>query len=218
MQKIKAVSRSGIIKRFTLSLAIVGAVCFAAGALIGMGVGSASSAASSDGVYLTERTVLWGAYDGSEPVVTETAFQWKTAEDFEPLDVPLDEDVQELIYSLSQLYCIDWTLVMAIIEHESGYNPSVISSTNDYGLMQINKVNHKWLSEAVGVSDFLDPYQNVTAGCYILSQLFEKYGDTDQVLMAYSLGENGASKLWKQGIFESGFSQEITEIQRRLNA
>jgi soluble lytic murein transglycosylase-like protein len=98
---------------------------------------------------------------------------------------------------------------MGLIKTESEFNPNVISETNDYGLMQINKINHKWLSEELGITDFLDPYQNVRAGIYILKDLFDEYEDTSKVLMAYNMGETGAKRLWVRGIYESKYSKEI---------
>lgn len=79
--------------------------------------------------------------------------------------------------------------------------------------MQINQKNHEWLSNAVGVTDFLDPYQNIQAGIYILGTLFEKYDDPHKVLMAYNMGESGASKLWDQGIYQSKYSQRVIGYQ-----
>ena len=69
--------------------------------------------------------------------------------------------------------------------------------------MQINTVNHEWLQEKLGITDFLDPYQNTRSGIYILRTLFEKYQDTAKVLMAYNMGEDGAKKLWDKGIYDT---------------
>ena len=91
--------------------------------------------------------------------------------------------------------------------------PDGISSTNDYGLMQINACNHKWLTEELGITDFIDPYENIKAGLFILRGLLEKYDSTSKVLMAYNMGENGASKLWEQGIFESNYSKDVLQRQ-----
>ena len=91
--------------------------------------------------------------------------------------------------------------------------PDGISSTNDYGLMQINACNHEWLTEELGITDFIDPYENIKAGLFILRGLFEKYDSTSKVLMAYNMGENGASKLWEQGIFESNYSKDVLQRQ-----
>lgn len=132
--------------------------------------------------------------------------------DFQPIDCSLDVEIQEFIYYLAYGYNIDFYFIMAVIEHESDFRADIISSTNDYGLMQINKCNHEWLSKALGITDFLDPYQNIMAGTYKFHLLFEKYGDdTSKVLMAYNMGDTGAGRLWDKGIYESRYSREIMQ-------
>lgn len=149
---------------------------------------------------------------------TEIPIDWdKGAYDFVALNVPMDTDLQEFIYYLCAGYNIDFSLVMAMIEQESGYRTDVVSKTNDYGLMQINKINHDYLKQATGVTDFLDPYENVKAGVYVLKDLFDKYQETDMVLMAYNLGECGAARLWENGIYETNYTKAIREIQQQFN-
>lgn len=127
------------------------------------------------------------------------------------LDVPVDEDLQEYIWSLCCLYDIDehYELIFAVMQKESSFNPDAISSTNDYGLMQINISNHSSLSQRLGITDFLDPYQNVHAGIYMLANALHKYGSVSDALMAYNMGGNGASKLWAQGIHSTSYSETV---------
>ncbi len=126
------------------------------------------------------------------------------------LDVPLDEDIQEYVYEQCIQYNIDYYLVMGLIKHESEFTTDAVSSTGDYGLMQINQVNHK-----DGV-DYLDPYQNISEGMMLLDYLFDKYDDPALVLMAYNMGEKGASGLWKQGIYNTDYVNEIFLEQELL--
>ena len=158
------------------------------------------------------KAVLFGTYTGQALKVQNdgTIVQ---AGDFTPLDVPMDENLQEYTYWMADAYDIDFAFLMGLIRNESNFQVDVISGTNDYGLMQINQKNHEWLSNAVGVTDFLDPYQNIQAGLYILGSLFEKYDDPHMVLMAYNMGEGGASKLWDQGIYQSKYSNRVLEYQ-----
>ena len=93
-----------------------------------------------------------------------------------------------------------------------------MSATNDYGLMQINEVNHQYLKEQLEIADFLNPYDNIRAGMFILRKLFEKYETPAKVLMAYNMGEGGASYLWRQGIFEINYSKSVLQIQQEMNA
>ena len=162
-------------------------------------------------------TVVYGAYD-DRIFTEEISLDWGAGDlDFTPLDCKMPKDQQEFLFYLCTGYNIDFSLVMALIEHESDYRADAISNSNDYGLMQINKINHKWIEETIGVTDYLDPYQNMRAGCFILRKLFEKYQDTETVLMAYNMGETGASRLWKKGVFSTDFTESVLNIQHRFN-
>lgn len=127
-------------------------------------------------------------------------------------NVPLDDNVQRFIKKTCQDYDIPFDLVMAIIQHESNYNASAISPTGDYGLMQINKVNHGWMKSKLGLTDMLDPYQNVTGGTYLINYYMDKTGnDATRALLMYQFGEGGAkNKTW------SPFVQEVFDIKASL--
>ena len=128
----------------------------------------------------------------------------------------MPEEQQEFVYYLCSGYNLDFTLVMALIQHESSFDPNVISSTNDYGYMQINAINHNWLTETIGVTDYTDPYQNIRAGVFVLRKLFERYQDTNMVLMAYNMGKMVLPFVGK-GIFETDYTQSILTIQEQFN-
>lgn len=157
-----------------------------------------------------EEAEVYGSYI---PHIIKQMDSWEVPSDFQAIDCDIAEDVQEFAFLLCKENSIDFRFVMAVMQHESGFDASAISKTNDYGLFQINICNHGWLSETLGITDFLDPYQNIEAGVYILRSLFEKYdGDPNRVLMSYHMGEGGASKLWNQGIYETSYSLAVMEI------
>ncbi len=132
-------------------------------------------------------------------------------------DVPLDNDMQEYIQDTCDEYGLDrYDIVIALIERESTFRENVISSTNDYGYMQINECNHEWLSVELSINDFLDGEQNILAGVYILSGLYEKYEDIGLALMAYNCGEKGAKRLWEQGIYSTEYSRAIIDSAEGL--
>lgn len=54
---------------------------------------------------------------------------------------------------------------------------------------------------------FTDPYQNIRAGVFVLRKLFERYQDTNMVLMAYNMGEDGADRLWEKGIYSTDYTE-----------
>lgn len=133
------------------------------------------------------------------------------------LDVPLDRYLQEYIYNLCEESGLPYTLAIAVIEQESTYTPWVVSESNDYGLMQINTVCHDWLARELGINDFLNPYQNVLAGVYILSGYYEELGWESGTLMAYNMGEAAARALFEQGIYSTDYSDRVLGIKYRLD-
>jgi len=126
-------------------------------------------------------------------------------------NIPLDAALQEYTYNLCVDYCIaeHYELVLAVMWQESNFDAEVISSTGDYGLMQINEVNHGWLSEDLGVDDILDEHQNIHAGVYIMAKLIHKYGSTSKALMAYNMGERGAASYWAIGTYSTAYSDSV---------
>lgn len=130
-------------------------------------------------------------------------------------NVGLSDDVQQYLIEVCREYSIAPELVLAIIQVESGFDASVISKTDDYGLMQINKCNHKAYEKLLGITDFLDPKQNILAGVHMLASLRDDYGcDTEEkMLMAYNLGIGKARALWKQGIVSTSYSSKVLLIK-----
>ena len=144
----------------------------------------------------------------SEPTVTEPEIIY---------DIPLTDELQRFVREQCEARGVPFEIALALIERESGYRTDVKSSTNDYGLMQINVCNHEWLAEELGLTDMMDPYQNITAGVYILGQAFEKYGDPNQALMAYNMGDAGMREAWEQGIRSTKYSRAVIEAANLRN-
>lgn len=217
MNYSKSIKKRSIANRIIISWVIV-AVFFS---LVGFGLGSIISRGNEpeEQQEATPEKLVYGRTADGRIFEGEMSMDWGQGDlNFVPLDVPLDEGLQEFIYYLSAGYNIDFTFVMVVIQKESSYKADVISKTNDYGLMQINQINHSYITKTLGITNFLDPYENVRAGMFIMRKLFEKYETPEKVLMAYNMGETGAGLLWEQGIFETNYSKSILQIQQELNA
>ena len=218
MNYSRNIRRTQVAKRIIASWVLIAVVFF----LIGFLIGRITTDKPTDGLEtdkgtiesLTNEIVVYGADSGEE--ITIKKIDWEVPNDFELLDIDLDDDIQEFIYSICQAYNMDFTFVVAVIEQESNYQADCVSETNDYGLMQINSQNFDELTEITGVTDYLDPYQSVIAGCYVLHKLFEKYDNPHRVLMSYNMGEYNASKLWDKGIYSSAYSRAIIAKQQEL--
>lgn len=163
-------------------------------------------------------TEYGSGYDG-KIYTGEVLMDWSGDEyDFTPLDCGLDEETQKFTFYLCKAYDVDFCFVMAVMQHESDFQFDLISSTNDYGLMQINQCNHEWLTDAIGVTDYLDKEQNIRAGVFVLRKLFEEYEEPDLVLMAYNMGASGAENLWNKGIYSTPYVDDILLNQAKFQS
>ena len=90
-------------------------------------------------------------------------------------DVPLSEDLQDHIFNLCDEKGIEYKVAMALIHTESRFDATCVGdSGNSLGLMQIQPRWHYERMERLGCDDLLDPYQNVTVGLDLFSDLLEE--------------------------------------------
>lgn len=146
----------------------------------------------------------------AEAAAAEPAIEGSiTIEIFSPIDCKLPEDLQEYTYYICQHCGIEFELAMAVMYTESAFDTEALSDTGDYGLMQINEAALPELSDKLGITDITDPYQNIRGGVYLLGSYAEKYEDKALVLMAYNMGDYGASTLWEQGIHSTAYTEKV---------
>lgn len=121
----------------------------------------------------------------------------------------LDYDLQVTMQACCEEYGVPYALALAVADVESRFDPDATSNTNDYGLMQINKVNHGWLLEQ-GI-DPMTPAGNIEAGVLFLSDYLTAYGDPEMAIMAYNCGPSGAQKLWASGTYHTEHSTKVMD-------
>ena len=161
-------------------------------------------------VIAVETVVSEPTIDLKQEIIVTTEETTAEAEELIPsLDIPLSQELIEHIWDMSLKYDIEYELIVSVIAVESNFNVDAKSKTSDYGLMQINKVNHGWLKEQFGFTDFTDPYQNTEAGCIILKDCIDDMADYHQALMAYNMGQSRAKSLIRQGTHSSKYSRKV---------
>lgn len=110
-------------------------------------------------------------------------------------DVPLGEELQLHIFEECEKHNIAPAIIIAMIERESDFDASAVGDKGkSLGLMQIQPRWHQEKMDELGCDDLLDPYQNITVGVAIVSELKDKDSDLYWVLMAYNGGEAYATR------------------------
>lgn len=128
------------------------------------------------------------------------------------------EEVQKYTYCLCKQYGVEYSLIVAMIERESGYHYDRIGDDGQsMGYMQIWETAHTDRMERLGVSDLKDPYQNILVGVDFIAELIKKYGTVQDALAAYNYGEKGAyTNLWSKGIYTYDYNEKIMSRMKEI--
>lgn len=137
---------------------------------------------------------------------------------------PLDElKLAQVILVECAANKVDPVFVLALIKTESGFFNWSKSLRGALGLMQIlpstgkelaAKLNLKWN----GDSTLLDPYLNVKIGIHYLSDLKDRYNDTDLTLTAYNAGPGSTDSRIRLGedVSQEEFVSRVLDNYRDL--
>lgn len=129
-------------------------------------------------------------------------------------NVPLSYDLTIYTLQEAQKYGIDPDLVFCVMWQESRFNPTSVSSTGDYGIMQINKCHLPALQKMYGIEtmeDMFNPYYSIDFGVRLLSNYIKKYNNLSLALMCYNLGESGAKAKWAQNVYTTSYCDKIID-------
>jgi soluble lytic murein transglycosylase-like protein len=99
----------------------------------------------------------------------------------------------KMVLHASQQNGVPASLIHAVIQKESGYNPAATSKRNARGLMQVTAGTARRMGLAKGQSLY-DPQTNINIGTAYLKYLMHGHGTVDEVLAAYNSGPGNVRK------------------------
>ncbi len=90
-------------------------------------------------------------------------------------------------------------VLYAVIRTESNFDTSAVSYAGAVGLMQLMPSTFKWLTDDI-LGEHLDsallndPGVNIRYGAYLMSRLYDQYGNWNTVFAAYNAGPGNVNK------------------------
>ena len=158
----------------------------------------------------TEDIIRWRQEETIEEVSIEP-LEIETVSQPTFYDVPLSEELQMHIFEECEKHNISPSVIISMIEEESGFDASKIGDNGDsFGLMQVQPQWHQERMDRLGCTDLLDPFQNVTVGIDYVSWLKGQNPDLYWVLMAYNGGPGYSTERMDTGNY-SDYAIEVVE-------
>lgn len=105
--------------------------------------------------------------------------------------VPANRAYDDIILEAAAEYDIDPNLIRAVMQAESAFHPYAVSRAGAEGLMQLMPA----LADEMGVSDSLDPRENIMGGARYLKRLLDDHdGNIDLALASYNAGPGNVQR------------------------
>ena len=129
--------------------------------------------------------------------------EW-TGRELKPKYKKYTRKIASAIMHESKKHSFDPVFLMAVIENESSFNPEIVGSVGEVGLMQVTPQTAEWISKKYnlayyGPKSLKNPTINIALGSAYLSYLREKFGFKSQLyLAAYNMGSRKLERVLAQ--------------------
>lgn len=138
---------------------------------------------------------------------------------------PLDQRAAEILVKYAKKYDLNPSLILSVIETESGFNQYEVGSSRDRGFMQIIPATEKWLAKGFGKElgltynpdRIFDPEYNIGLAAAYLNDLREKHGeDYHRILSEYNRGAGNLKKYFKKNrTYSTSYSRKVLSREKR---
>jgi len=137
----------------------------------------------------------------TEPVAIVDTTPEAVSNEFDPVraDIPLDAEIQHLLYKACGETGIRYELALAVIWQETDFRNVIGDGGDSIGFMQVQEKHHAQRMERLGVTDLADSYSNFLVGCDYLAELIAKDNGLEWALMAYNGGPSYANDMAAAG-------------------
>lgn len=132
---------------------------------------------------------------------------------------PLDYESAVVLVKYADLYGVPYSLVLSIIDVESGFVKDLVGTSQDRGYMQIIPGTERWLANTYGTElgltynpdRIFEPEYNLALGIKYLDDLMGDYGSNyDRILSEYNRGAGNLKKYYAANkTYSTSYSRKI---------
>jgi len=132
---------------------------------------------------------------------------------------PLEYESAVILVKYADIYDIPYSLVLSIIDIESGFQKNLVGADRDRGYMQIIPGTERWLAKTFGdelglsydPNRIFEPEYNLALGIKYLDELMSDYGvDYDRILSEYNRGPNNLKKYYEANrTYSTTYSRKV---------
>lgn len=141
---------------------------------------------------------------------------------------PLDLETSQVVVGYAEQFGLEPSLILAIIETESNFNPKEVGTHQDRGLMQIIPSTERWLAKDMGheigleynPKRIFEPEYNIGLAATYLAFLKDSYGDNfHRILSEYNRGPYNLARYYQRnGTYATGYSKKVLKLEAKYVA
>lgn len=125
-------------------------------------------------------------------------------------------EVAKTIIKEANRYQMDPLFLVAVIKRESSFNPTMLGSFQEEGLMQIKPSTANWLNDKLKLGikkmNLLDPLVNIKVGTAFFNYLRDRFEkDSLLYISAYNMGVANVNKLLKKNEKPKIYASKVME-------
>ncbi|MEK2688248.1 lytic transglycosylase domain-containing protein [Bdellovibrio sp. GT3] len=124
-------------------------------------------------------------------------------------------DISSVIISESDKYNLDPVFVLAIIKTESSFDPLIVGSFGEIGLMQIKPDTAEWIAKKYGIAwkgkkTLQNPVSNVRIGAAYMDYLRKQFpGKATKYVSAYNMGPRNVRRLVAKNVMPAEYNSRV---------
>jgi soluble lytic murein transglycosylase len=122
--------------------------------------------------------------------------------------------IAQAIIDESMKHEFDPVFVLSVIQNESSFNPSMLGSLDEIGLMQLRPGTAEWIAQKFemkykGAQSLHDPVENIRLGTAYMDYLRDRLPEAQLYLSAYNMGKRNVERNMEDNVWPKEYAGKV---------